>query len=167
MKNNRVWVLSLCLTLFWIGVIFFASQQPAREQDIKPYLAERVWIKEGVLQAPQIQFHYAGRFHDSHENPLGFAQFMLRKAAHFFLYGLFGLSLLVFLYSGGMKRLKSGLTAGMVVALVAVSDETLQYFSLGRTGCFDDVILDLSGFVFFYGLFLILTRDKNCRPQKR
>ena len=80
---------------------------------------------------------------------------ILRKLAHFCEFGLLGLelALLVWLRCGmGLKPLALATAASLAVA---VTDETLQYFT-GRSCQLSDVLLDFSGaFCGIVGIWII------------
>ncbi|MBC7076410.1 MAG: VanZ family protein [Syntrophomonadaceae bacterium] len=143
------------VVLFWLLLIMNFSGQGLEQQDLSPYLEKMKWLEKGILELSRIQFYYHGELQDSYADPLGFAHFMIRKTAHFVLYGFLGLSLFWALRGIGLHRLSSFFITGMVVFIVAVIDESRQYFIPGRTGCFQDVILDVSGCaVFILGVLL-------------
>ena len=77
-----------------------------------------------------------------------FTDHIIRKLAHFTEFAVFGffLSWTVREYAGGFK----GQIFKVLFFLlsVPVTDETIQYFSLGRSAEVKDVLLDFSGAVF-------------------
>ena len=78
---------------------------------------------------------------DAPPETLAFYHFYIRKAAHFTAYAI--LALLAYRAFVNLGRRAS--ISLVVVALVAVLDETNQAFNPERTGAITDVFLDLSG----------------------
>jgi len=152
-KFGRWMLVILCL----ISVQHF-SRQPFSEQDLSPYIRQYPSLIQVVRSVPPIELHYRNSVINSHKNPIGFIQFLLRKAAHVTLYGLLGTSLLYALKGGGINTLKAWLLAALSVVAVAALDEYQQFNNPGRTGCIEDVILDFSGFVFLSLLALLSLR---------
>ena len=79
--------------------------------------------------------------------PLKLTMYQIRKAAHFAEFAVLGI--LAQLLFGGFCRTARGsilfaVFAGLVIALC---DETIQLFVLGRTGQVKDIWLDVSGAV--------------------
>ncbi len=76
-------------------------------------------------------------------------QFLVRKTAHFCIYGSLGLWVLGALSTYTLSfRWREGLTLGLVL-LYAASDEIHQYFIPGRSSQWQDVLLDVSGALAF------------------
>lgn len=74
-------------------------------------------------------------------------QHFVRKAAHFSVYMLLGMSLSSALFTYDIKTIyKIGLSASLSL-IYAVSDEVHQLFVPGRGGMVTDVLLDFSGSV--------------------
>lgn len=71
---------------------------------------------------------------------------ILRKLAHFCEFGLLGLELALLVWLRLNLSLKSFFLAAAASLAVAVTDETLQYFT-GRSCQLSDVLLDFSGAV--------------------
>ncbi len=145
MKQIVYWL----FTLICIAVIFYFSRQPFSQQDISPYLHKYPSLVSLLKTIPDIHFHYIGRLHSSHADPLGFIQFIIRKMAHITIYGLLGLSLLFAMNGKNKITWKSYLLAGILVLGVASTDELNQLHNPDRTGCTADVILDFTGFLIF------------------
>ncbi|MFP6654599.1 MAG: VanZ family protein [Myxococcota bacterium] len=90
--------------------------------------------------------------------------FGIRKAAHFSVYAI--LALLAFrvtfiattIATTRFQRAIAGGTALLIVATLASADEARQALSPARTGCPDDVLLDLAGGVVAVIIGLILSR---------
>ena len=127
------------------------SRQPSQEQDLRPIISKHQNIIKLVQEMPQLKFHYAGRVVDSHEKTVDFIQFIIRKCAHLFLYGCFGI--LLVLATGGFRQLTwtRWLLLGLFLAAVAIGDEVNQSFASSRTGCIEDIMVDITGYIIFTG----------------
>ncbi len=123
--------------LLWIGAIFFLSSNMGAASNtsrvIRPLL---LWLFPDITE-PSIQA----------------VHFWVRKTAHFTAYGMLGfLSVRAFRRSSqAILRNWRFAVSLLLVALVAVIDETNQSFLASRTGAPQDVLLDISG-----GLTVIL-----------
>lgn len=76
------------------------------------------------------------------------ADFFVRKAAHFTIYGCLGFSYYQTLQSKTNSHKNIWIAIGFAF-LYACSDEIHQLFSDGRSGQFSDVLLDTLGSAFF------------------
>lgn len=66
------------------------SSQPFSRQDLAPVLERYPRVVQAVTALPEVQFRYAGTVFNNRSDPVRFLQFCLRKAAHLFLYGMYG-----------------------------------------------------------------------------
>jgi VanZ family protein len=139
------WIL---VGIFLVGIIYF-SQQQFYQQDISPIIEQNKRLVSAVQTLPPIEFTYHQRVINSHQDTVAFIHFMIRKMAHVFIYGCFGLSLLRALQPLAKSQLAIWILVGMVVLLLAGLDELNQFYSGGRTGCPQDILLDFSGYVLF------------------
>jgi VanZ family protein len=123
--------------LLWIGVIFFLSSNLGAATNtsriIRPLL---LWLFPDITE-PSIQA----------------AHFWVRKTAHFTAYGMLGFLSFRAFRSSSQAFLRNWrfIFSLLLVALVAVADETNQSYLASRTGAPQDVLLDISG-----GLTVIL-----------
>lgn len=133
-----------CL-ISWIALIFVFSNQSYQTQSIKPALERKIDSETAQRYLPPMSFHYNGEFYMSKFNPYDVMEFIFRKMAHLFVYGVLAASawLLLRLY-----RVSAGLSAFIALsltALIACLDEYNQQFSLSRTPNPEDVLIDLIG----------------------
>jgi VanZ family protein len=149
------WIL---VGIFLVGIIYF-SQQEFQQQDISPLIEQNQGLVMLVQKLPPIEFTYHQRVINSHQNTVAFIHFIIRKMAHVFIYGCFGLSLLRALKPLARQQLALWFIVATIVLLVAGLDELNQLYSGGRTGCPQDVILDFSGNLLFSLVYLGLTRS--------
>lgn len=143
MHKSLRWLFALALVL----IIIHFSRQPFSKQDLSPVLVQYQWLINIIQQLPSIDFSYNGHMIRSHENVVGFIQFVIRKLVHLGLYGLFGMSVF-YAASGGLRfRWKPWVLSLMIVAFTAIMDEVNQMAMAGRTGCLEDILLDITGFL--------------------
>lgn len=81
-------------------------------------------------------------------NPVGqiyWQDFVVKKTAHMIEYGVFTVLLYRALTNSGMARKKASIYAMAIAAFYAVTDETHQSFTPGRTPKARDVVIDIIG----------------------
>ncbi|MEK5382205.1 VanZ family protein [Niallia sp. FSL W8-0635] len=120
-------------------VIFIFSHMPYQEQDIKPFLRDKVDLSNVPL--PSISFEYDGQLVSSDADPYGFIEFLFRKAGHVIGYCLLSLLLFVTLIHTNLRRRWVYVLSGALALLYALSDEWHQSFVPGRTGHWQDAII--------------------------
>ena len=123
------WIL---VGIFLVGIIYF-SQQEFQQQDISPLIEQNQGLVMLVQKLPPIEFTYHQRVINSHQNTVAFIHFIIRKMAHVFIYGCFGLSLLRALKPLARQQLALWFIVATIVLLVAGLDELNQLYSGGRT----------------------------------
>lgn len=142
MRRRYMWL--VCgLFAVWTLMIFTRSMQPAPASNQE---------SEAVLELLQRIF------------PVELTMYQIRKAAHFLEFAVLGV--LAQLMFGGVCRTWKGSILFAVVAglVIALCDETIQLFVLGRTGQVKDIWLDLSGAisgVLIASVFRFLVRRKG------
>ncbi|NLY79061.1 MAG: VanZ family protein, partial [Lysinibacillus sp.] len=95
-----------------------------------------------------------------------FVEFLIRKAFHFIGFGLIGT--LMYLLFRRLNWKFAALLASIATFFIACLDEYRQTFVEGRTGVFDDVLLDTAGAItFIYSLkILLFLKDLLLRKKK-
>jgi len=157
MNRYYVWIMVLAL----VFMITSFSRQPSHEQDLTPYINKYPQIINLVQDLPPIQFHYNHRLIDSHKDTVSFVQFGVRKVIHFILYGLLGIVTILAFKEMGFYKWNKYLLSAILVIMVAFADEYMQTRTLGRTGCWEDVVLDFTGFTFFALMYAVFCNRKN------
>jgi len=76
----------------WILVILSLVFQPFEDQDVRPEMEARISKERLQKVLPKVEFSFAGRL-QTYREPYRYAQFLLRKGAHLFIYA--GLAFLV------------------------------------------------------------------------
>jgi VanZ family protein len=138
-------------TLFWLCVLaWFSTDQFSADHT-------------GVILWKIIHAVYGNISHHRFEQ----IHFLVRKSAHFGGYGLLGL-FAFYSWRGTLRALAPWTwrwcALAMTTALLAASlDEFHQTFVSSRTGSWHDVVLDLTGAVFFQALIALfaLRRSKK------
>lgn len=134
----------LILTVLWMIIIFMFSAQDGGESS-----KNNVFIIE-MLKYMGIDL--------SSSIPLDLANFIIRKAAHFFEYFILGLLIYKTLESY-LWRFEAQVSAAAAF-LYACSDELHQYFIPGRAAQVRDVLIDTAGAVM--GILIIwLTKNRH------
>lgn len=98
-----------------------------------------------------------------------FSVFSIRKVAHFCLYALTSLAIYSFINSWfNLKEAMKSLTTIGVVFIYACSDEFHQFFIVGRSAEFRDVLIDCSGAIcvliciaFIRKIYLVIRERKK------
>jgi VanZ family protein len=147
---QRMWF--LLPALVWIAVIFHFSSQPYQEQTIIPELRSKLSEEQVRERMPDITIHYLHSEINAKQQPFHFLEFLFRKSAHLFVYGMLGALLFLALRPFQLRALGRGVIVLEIGAVVAVLDEINQSRSLFRTGVPQDVLIDLAGVVL--GMFV-------------
>ena len=91
---------------------------------------------------------------DNRKAKLNEVDHVIRKLAHFSIYTMAGIALMLFVSTFNLKNLYKILTCVLIGFIYACSDELHQTFIPGRTAYFSDVLIDTSGVL--VGSFTIL-----------
>ncbi|MFC5703838.1 VanZ family protein [Cohnella faecalis] len=147
MTVKKSWILGAALLLLFcvIAAIFALSSQSYNTQTIQPLLHRTLSVDKAERIVPNLDIRYDGKEYRRDVNPFGLIEFLLRKGAHLFVYGvLAGAAALVL----RMFRLRTSVVVGLsllTVLLVAILDEWNQRYSTARTPTYQDVLVDLTG----------------------
>ena len=91
---------------------------------------------------------------------LGSKSYIVRKMAHFIIYALIGISLLLFMYVFSKKLILSSIIAFILSVTYACYDEYRQISIPGRSGSIKDVFIDscgaLTGIILTFSIILII-----------
>lgn len=143
-----------------LAAIFISSGQTYEEQSLIPLLKE--WLPHKPLEQPlsKLEVPYWGEKISVEERGYYFfLEFLIRKSAHFFIFGLLAIAI-YFVLPPFKTRI---LIAALLTLLFAFGDEFHQMLTGGRTPSLQDVFLDFAGaitFLFVLKLFLI-KRDSS------
>ena len=150
--------------LIIIGVLFFSSGQTYEQQSLIPNLEEWLPSKPLESQLEKLQIPYWGKIISVEERGYyPFVEFLLRKAAHFFTFGLLAIAV----YNVLPKIRYRTLVALFLTLALAIGDEYHQSLTGGRTPSSHDVLLDMSGAFTFLIVYLIIHLRLGTGKQKR
>ena len=160
---NTALVLIIMVTIF-----LFSSQQQKQSESLSSPIGNAMW------ESGFFEFDLFNPFRDNYEQSnepfILFAQRLVRKLAHVFIFTLLGFFLRICLESwfSGKKRLL--LSAFLIGAVYAVSDEVHQLFVSGRSGSVQDILLDCGGVILGLliasGIIRLLIKYINTRYQQ-
>lgn len=158
---KRRWLL---LPLLWVIVIFSFSLQSGRDSNKNSmHLKNQV---APIVHDLKINYSPLGTFLIDiyHEKNIAPGAFLIRKAAHFTEYLIFGIIIMLTLkprHPGTLKNWEKALLAGLAVA--AADELIIQGFlSSGRTPRPMDICIDMMGFLCGIG---IMTAMKGIRRK--
>ena len=144
-------------------LLFFSSGQTYEQQTMVPSLKE--WLPnkplEGVLSMLQIPY-WGITVSVEERGYYYFVEFLLRKAAHFFTFGLLAVSI-YFVLPASRFRIFFALLG---TAVIAIGDEYHQSLTGGRTASWYDVLLDTAG-AFFCLMILKLVQFPRTIMRKQ
>ena len=170
-RNSAVWILRVVSFLFAVGVgvfIFFSSSDDA------PTSSEKSREVAEVL-APVIVTDYRSMTPSQKRASVGSLTGVLRKCAHALEYMAFGtfVSLFSFTFSAGPQKKRRAPASGAILAaslafcfVFAALDEWHQTFVSGRSGEWNDIILDFFRGVLLHPDRLGGVRDRG-KPQSK
>lgn len=152
----------LLILLFLLLVLFISSGQTYEQQSIVPNLEK--WLPDKPLESllSKIEIPYWGITVSVEERGYYyFIEFLLRKSAHFFIFGFIATAI----YSV-LPKFKNRLwVAAFITLLIALGDEYHQSLTGGRTPSLQDVTLDMAGAM--TALIFIRLLFKNSATQKK
>ncbi|CAM3267897.1 VanZ family protein [Filibacter tadaridae] len=150
--------------LLIVAGLFFSSGQTYEEQTLIPSLAE--WLPDKPLLEPlsKLEIPYWGKIISVEERGYyPFVEFLLRKSAHFFLFGLLATAVYAVLPRFTLRSI-----IALVITLgLAIADEYHQSLTGGRTPSSRDVLLDTAGAITFIAVLRIVLVARGGRKRKR
>ena len=156
----RGWrVLFLLLTVLLAGVIFYMSSEPATESSERS-----TTIAAEIL--PLVHPAFETLPPEEQKAMLSSADHILRKTAHFCVYGVLGVLLLLYSLCFAAKPPAHMLRALLAATVYAASDEIHQAFVPGRGSAVTDVLLDSAGALCGI-LFIWLLVWASCRRTNK
>lgn len=146
-NRNSPWLKPAALLLLGgvVVAIMLLSSQSYKAQTIQPLLLKTISYQTAERLLPGIDIRYDGKLYRRDVNPYGMLEFLFRKSAHMFVYGMLAAAAA---FALRQLRLRAGMAAGLallVVLLVAALDEWNQRYSQARTPALQDVLVDLAG----------------------
>ena len=168
---QKPWIKYLSTALVFIIMItifFFSSQQQFQSESLSSPIGNAVW-NSGFFEFDLFN-PIRENYEQSNEPFIFFAQRLVRKLAHVFIFTLLGFFLHICLESwfSGKKHLL--LSSFLIGAVYAVSDEVHQLFVSGRSGSVQDILLDCGGVILGVliasGIIRLLIKRINIRYQQ-
>ncbi len=146
----------ILLVITSLFLVAFASSMTYEQQTIVPELQTLLKNEPFKDLLSKIEVEYWGKT-ISVENSgyFYFVEFLIRKATHFTGYGIIGV-IFYMLYRKLQWRF-APLLAIASVFIIGCLDEFRQYYTPGRTGVFDDVLIDTAGALLFVTFASCLT----------
>lgn len=150
----------LFLVIIALAVVAFASNMTYEQQTIVPTLRETLQHKPFEEFFSKLEVTYWGQtLSVETRGYYYFVEFLIRKATHFSGYGV--IAILFFLVYRKLGWRFPSILAVASVFIVGGLDELRQSFTPGRTGIFDDVLIDTAGAITFLLLVNILLAMKR------
>ncbi|MFJ7934412.1 VanZ family protein [Sporosarcina sp. NPDC096371] len=150
----KKFILLIILLGVLLGGLFFSSGQTYEQQTLVPSMEK--WLQgnkpfESALSTLQVQ--YWGKTISVEERGYyHFVEFLLRKSAHFFIFGFIAATIYLVLPKHRIRFF----TAAGITLLLAAGDEYHQSLTGGRTPTLQDVALDMSGAITFLVLLWVV-----------
>lgn len=150
--------------VMWMGVIYYSSDQPYQEQDIKPILSEYMDLSflEPILQPISFTYHQSEVSIDQ-LGAEGFIEFFIRKGAHVVVF-----LILCLLFHYALTKTFPKIEPKLLIfiafsstVIYAVFDEWHQGWTPNRTPYIGDVILDSFGAFMAAAVIVIFKKIKN------
>ena len=156
----------ILLLLFILFVLFISSGQSYEQQSLIPTLQNWLPGKPFEFLLSKLQIPYWGITVSVEERGYYyFIEFLLRKAAHIFIFGFLALAI----YAVLPKRFPQFRIAAFLTFLLAIADEYHQSLTGGRTPSIQDVFLDTAGAIsalLFLQVFLFLRNKRHKKLKK-
>ena len=136
-------------------IVAFASSMSYEQQSIIPQLKTLLADEPFKETLSKIEIEYWGNIISIETRGyFYFIEFMIRKATHFIGYGI--ISLIFYAFYRKLRLSLAPLLAIGTAFIIGCIDEYTQYNIPGRTGIFEDVLLDTSGAIFFILIAVII-----------
>ena len=153
MTNSKF--ISWMAVIFWMGLIFFLSNQPATDsRELSSGITEFI-LNTAEKISPEIRNHMDTLHH------------IVRKNAHFMIYLVLGVLALNAVKKGPARGHRSAMYAVIICVLYAISDELHQLFVPGRSGEAKDVFIDSAGAIAGIGISLLMNKLFNRKKLRK
>ncbi len=157
-------IISLILTLGWMGLIFYLSHQTSGESSS---------LSGGLIEGV-VKFLFPNASAATLEAAVSGLQFIVRKGAHFGAFTILGIFSCMAFITYKIPLPVKGAIGFTVAVIYAASDEYHQTFIEGRSGELRDIIIDscgaLLGVSTCIGIYLLtrkfMKRDKKMRKKQ-
>lgn len=138
-----------------VAAIFFLSNQPASQSGAMSLVLAENLLLAGEKILPGLDLT-ADDIHNS-----------LRKMAHFLIFLLLGFLMISLLKSMEILSLPAAIAALSICAVLALLDETHQFFIEGRSAELRDVLIDSAGAMVGIGIYLGIGKLMKSMSRRR
>jgi len=160
----------IMLVILSIGGMYYFSSQDGKVSGSQSQVVVNIIdkVRDKVTLKNQKLIKVQTKVYDKLRK-IGTKSYIVRKIAHFIIYGLIGISLLLFIYIFSKKLILSSIMAFILSITYACYDEYRQISIPGRSGSIKDIFIDscgaLTGIVLSFGIILIvkfiMSKTKN------
>ena len=159
MKSKYIIIIGSLALVFWIGLIFYFSSQPANASNQQSREAltvyERLNSVFNVSDSKILNKIESFVFDDLYDGRYDSSNSKVRKTAHFAIYFILGILASIFGWFYTKKWLIAALIGVCLPTIIAVLDELIQGLT-DRTSLLTDVILDATGAFMGMCLFMLV-----------
>lgn len=159
---NKKKIIQIFLLLIAIGIfaiIFSFSNQNADESE-----GQSRTIANGIVNI--IEKIQNTKF-ENREAKINKVDYVIRKLAHFSIYTIAGIALMLFVSTFNIENKNKILICVLMGFIYACSDEFHQTFIPGRTAYFSDVLIDTFGILFGSSIILYVIEKYFERKNKK
>ena len=150
MSIKRIILLIITIAIF-VVIFCFSNQDAIKSEGNSRKIAE--FVVDRIENIKNEKYEGIER-----EKCIAKADHIVRKCAHFFVYTVAGISLMIFLSTFEFKEQYIKILIVILVGFFyAISDEIHQTFVPGRTAFFSDVLIDTGGII-FGGIVVIILK---------
>lgn len=170
-RKRRGWnsyVFYLLPLVLWLSVIFYASSQPYKEQDTKPWIRQHISLSMVERHFSNVDFRYGSeRVSIQSLGAASFVEFFIRKGSHLAEFALLAFLLVrtLWVFTNWKPLVVAAAGIGFCFAYACL-DEYHQSFTADRTAHFIDARLDTVGAMLGVLVFMII-RQKVRRGKMR
>lgn len=156
-KKIFKWVFWILTVLIMVMIFLFSAQEAVKSQKTSENFTKKVLsVSKNFKEMPEIKQNIV----------VEKVQFSVRKAAHFSVYTLLGISLLSAMQLSFKKRFL-WLYSYVIATFYAVTDEFHQLFVIGRSCRVGDMFIDSMGALSGILIVLIITTLYKNKKAKR
>ena len=151
----------IMLVIISIGGMYYFSSQNGNVSGTQSQIVVNIIdkVRDKVTLKNQNLIKVQTKIYDKLRK-IGSKSYIVRKMAHFIIYALIGISLLLFMYVFSKKLMLSSIIAFILSVTYACYDEYRQISIPGRSGSIKDVFIDscgaLTGIILTFSIILII-----------
>ena len=160
-KKNIYWI----LVIIWACFIFFMSNMDTYESNTKSKATTNILIESTLKATNKLGIKKRNSNKIKRKEVINKFNKPLRKIAHATEYCILSILIIIALTKSGLKEKKAIIISLLISIIYACSDEYHQTFINGRTGQFNDVLIDMLGFII--GLIIYTIIEKKLKYNKK